>query len=292
MAENIYFPLSGAGGGVEVIEHAFDLSTGNFTTALSEDEFNKLKKNEATLLLTGSLYNIIPFSYSLSNPTVVESGDETNIFYTMAVPLEVNEILIAMISSSDLSKVDMTRKIQDSTPIVNNNGSEPNMYNVSMNPLFGFMSSEADYPALNSPKSFRIGSFTYNSGNWTYSSNSELTGNYAQNVSSHINQIVNDTNCSTYEAVLELNTTSDYTNAKRYSAIIHVGSSVTPSYSSTGIFTVYEGTGAKVQYVQLKVVAGGAGFEVTNFSVFEDGEDITTTFLSTQQSVNIQLYIL
>lgn len=296
MAENIYFPLSGAGGGgsgVEVIERAFDLSTGNFTTALTADEFDKLKKNEATLLLTGSLYDIIPFSYSLNNPVVADGsglGSDTNLFYVMTAPLEVNEIIIANISSSNLSKIDMIRRIQDSTPIVNRN--EPNYNNISDNPLFGFISNEADVSVLNVPKSFKIGSFTYNKDSWTYSSSVDLVGNYADNVREHIYQILNDTNCTTYEAVLELNTTSDYTNKRRYSAVIHVGSSLKSSYSSTGIFTIHEGAGSKVKYVQLKVVANSSGFEVTNFKVFEDDKDITATFLSTQQSVNIQLYIL
>lgn len=104
------------GGGVEVIEKTAN-QNGTFTAPLTADEFNKLAANTATLKLTYMMYGFLPVIVNLANPVSATVQNNTTLAYAVGVPLALNVVLLPTIVSTDLTKIDLSIQIKDSTPI-------------------------------------------------------------------------------------------------------------------------------------------------------------------------------
>lgn len=151
-----------SGGGVEVIEKTAN-QAGTFTTPLTADEFNKLAANTAILKLTYMMYGLLPVIVNLANPVSATVESNTTLAYTVGVPLTLNVVLLPTITSTDLTKIDLSIQIKDSTPITTN-GNDDKYDSISAYPLLGFVEDVADVPQLAIPKSFLIGSCLYSNG--------------------------------------------------------------------------------------------------------------------------------
>lgn len=152
------------GGGVEVIEKTAN-QDGTFTAPLTADEFNKLAANTATLKLTYMMYSFLPVIVNLANPVSATVQNNTTLAYTVGIPLALNVVLLPTITSTDLTKIDLSIQIKDSTPITAT-GNDDKYDSISDYPLLGFVEDVADVPQLAIPKSFLIGSCLYSNGTW------------------------------------------------------------------------------------------------------------------------------
>ena len=150
--------------GIEVIERVSN-QDGTLTTPLTADEFNKLAANTATLKLTYMMYGFLPVIVNLANPVSATLESNTTLAYTVGVPLALNVVLLPTITSTDLTKIDLSIQIKDSTPITSN-GNDDKYSSISDYPLLGFAEDVADVPQLAIPKSFLIGSCLYSNGTW------------------------------------------------------------------------------------------------------------------------------
>lgn len=152
------------GGGVEVIEKTAD-QDGTLTAPLTADEFNKLAANIAILKLTYMMYGFLPVIINLANPVSVTVQNNTTLAYTVGVSSALNVVLLPTIVSTDLTKIDLSIQIKDSTPITAT-GNDDKYNLISDYPLLGFAEDVADVPQLAIPKSFLIGSCLYSNGTW------------------------------------------------------------------------------------------------------------------------------
>lgn len=150
------------GGGVEVIEKTAN-QNGTFTTPLTADEFNKLAANTAILKLTYMMEGFLPVIFNLANPVSATIESNTTLAYAVGVPLSLNVVLLPTITSTDLTKIDLSIQIKDSTPITAT-GNDDKYSSISDYPLLGFIEDVADQAVLAIPKSFLIGSCLYSNG--------------------------------------------------------------------------------------------------------------------------------
>ena len=150
--------------GIEVIERVSN-QDGTLTTPLTADEFNKLAANTATLKLTYMMYGFLPVIINLANPVSATVESNTTLAYTVGVPLALNVVLLPTITSTDLTKIDLSIQIKDSTPITAT-GNDDKYSSISDYPLLGFVEDVADQAVLAIPKSFLIGSCLYSNGTW------------------------------------------------------------------------------------------------------------------------------
>ena len=287
------------GGGVEVIEKTAN-QDGTFTTPLTADEFNKLAANTATLKLTYMMYGFLPVIVNLANPVSATVESNTTLAYTVGVPLALNVVLLPTITSTDLTKIDLSIQIKDSTPITTN-GNDDKYSSISDYPLLGFVEDVADQAVLAIPKSFLIGSCLYSNGTWNWDSpsgNGIVSTKYLDSWLTHINLYTTDINATTLEAILLIKTESTLPGAeayKRYSTIVHIGGTNTESSSgklgSEGLFTVYDTTTHKPTYITFEVVGDATNhLQIPTFKAYQDGADITTTYLT--KVYGIEFYLL
>lgn len=286
-------------GGVEVIEKTAD-QAGTFTAPLTTDEFNKLAANTATLKLTYMMYGFLPVIVNLANPVSATVESNTTLAYTVGVPLALNVVLLPTITSADLTKIDLSIQIKDSTPITAN-GNDDKYDSISDYPLLGFAEDVADVPQLAIPKSFLIGSCLYSNGTWNWDSpsgNGIASTKYIDSWLTHINLYTTDINATTLEAILLIKTESTLPGVeayKRYSTIVHIGGTNSESSSgrlgSEGLFTVYDTTTHKPTYITFEVSGDLTNhLQIPNFKAYQDGADITTTFLT--KVYGIKFYLL
>lgn len=287
------------GGGVEVIEKTAN-QDGTFTAPLTADEFNKLAANTAILKLTYMMYGFLPVIVNLANPVSATVESETTLAYAVGVPLALNVVLLPTITSTDLTKIDLSIQIKDSTPITAT-GNDDKYDSISDYPLLGFVEDVADVPQLAIPKSFLIGSCLYSNGTWNWDSpsgNGIVSTKYLDSWLTHINLYTTDTNATTLEAILLVKTESTLPGAedyKRYSTIVHIGGTNTESSSgklgSEGLFTVYDTTTHKPTYITFEVVGDATNhLQIPTFKAYQDGADITATFLT--KVYGIKFYLL
>lgn len=287
------------GGGVEVIEKTAN-QDGTFTAPLTADEFNKLAANTAILKLTYMMYGFLPVIVNLANPVSATVESNTTLAYTVGVPLALNVVLLPTIVSTDLTKIDLSIQIKDSTPITAN-GNDDKFDSISDYPLLGFVEDVADVPQLAIPKSFLIGSCLYSNGTWNWDSPSGVgivSTKYLDSWLTHINNYTTDINATTLEAILLIKTESTLPGAeayKRYSTIVHIGGTNTESSSgklgSEGLFTVYDTTTHKPIYITFEVVGDLTNrLQIPTFKAYQDGADITTTYLT--KVYGIEFYLL
>lgn len=284
----------GGGGGVEVIEKTAN-QDGTFTAPLTADEFNKLAANTAILKLTYMMYDFLPVIINLANPFSATVESDTTLTYTVGVLLAVNVVLLPTITSTDLTKIDLSVQIKDSTPITAN-GNDDKYDSISDYPLLGFVEDVADVPQLAIPKSFLIGSCLYSNGTWNWnspSSNGIASDKYIKSWLTHINLYATDINATTLEAILLIKTESTLPGVeayKRYSTIVHIGGTNT-ELGSEGLFTVYDTTTHKPIYITFEVVGDETNYlQIPNFKAYQDGADITTTYLT--KVYGIEFYLL
>lgn len=287
------------GGGVEVIEKTAN-QDGTFTTPLTADEFNKLAANTAILKLTYMMYDFLPVIVNLANPVSATVGSNTTLAYTVGIPLALNVVLLPTITSTDLTKIDLSIQIKDSTPITTN-GNDDKYNSISDYPLLGFVEDVADVPQLAIPKSFLIGSCLYSNGTWNWDSpsgNGIVSTKYLDSWLTHINLYTTDINATTLEAILLIKTESILPGVeayKRYSTIVHIGGTNSESASgrlgSEGLFTIYDTTTHKPTYITFEVSGDATNrLQIPNFKAYQDGADITTTFLT--KVYGIKFYLL
>lgn len=288
-----------SGGGVEVIEKTAN-QDGTFTAPLTADEFNKLAANTAILKLTYMMYDFLPVIVNLANPVSATVESKTTLAYTVGVPLALNVVLLPTITSTDLTKIDLSIQIKDSTPITAN-GNDDKYDSISVYPLLGFAEDVADVPQLAIPKSFLIGSCLYSNGTWNWDSpsgNGIASSKYINSWLTHINLYTTDINATTLEAILLIKTESTLPGAeayKRYSTIVHIGGTNTESSSgklgSEGLFTVYDTTTHKPIYITFEVVGDATNhLQIPTFKAYQDGADITATYLT--KVYGIEFYLL
>lgn len=269
--------------------------------ALTADEFNKLADNQATLKLTYMFYGMIPVIVNLANPVKVDSGDVVSIMYTKGIVLESPSVWIPTIVSTDLTRINLASKVNDSTPVCADTTSV-SYEAISDYPLLGFVENVADQAVLAIPKSYEIGECIYNynnSGAWSFFSASgtgAISSGYLNKWITHVNLYTQDVSATTLEAILMLKDGEDA--YKRYSTIVHIGgtntTSSTGSLGSEGLFTVYDTTTHKPIYITFNVSADAATSSVPiaieNFKAYQDGTDITSTFLT--KVYGIKLFLL
>lgn len=284
---------------IEVIERVSN-QDGTLTAPLTADEFNKLAANTATLKLTYMMYGFLPVIVNLANPVSATVENNTTLAYTVGVPLALNVVLLPTIVSTDLTKIDLSIQIKDSTPITAT-GNDDKYDSISDYPLLGFAEDVADVPQLAIPKSFLIGSCLYSNGTWNWDSPDGVgivSDKYINSWLTHINLYTTDTNATTLEAILLIKTESTLPGAeayKRYSTIVHIGGTTTESSSgklgSEGLFTVYDTTTHKPTYITFEVSGDATNhLQIPNFKAYQDGADITTTFLT--KVYGIKFYLL
>lgn len=286
--------------GTEVIEKVAN-QDGTFTVALTADEFNKLADNQATLKLTYMFYGMLPVIVNLANPVKFDSGDTVSIIYTKSIVLEAPSVWIPTIVSTDLTRINLSSQVNDSTPVCSDT-TNISYARISDNPLLGFVEEVADQATLAIPKSFEIGECIYNynnSGTWNFSGAIGLgapSSDYLNKWIEHVNLYTLDINATTLEAILMLKDGEDA--YKRYSTIVHIGGtnsvSSTGSLGSEGLFTVYDTTTHKPIYITFNVNAdtptSSVKIIIENFKAYQDGADITSTFLT--KVYGIKLFLL
>lgn len=303
MAENIYFPLtgdSGGGGSVEVIERSINLSTGKFTTALTAEEFNKLKNNEAVIKITTTYMAFIPLVLYGSNPSIINGtaigSDYDMLVYAIPSPLTDNPaVYIVAIQSDTLDSFSLST-VQAYEPITSNSNTS-SYSGISNTPLLGFALNEADSQQLHVSRSLYVGKFTYNSSTSEYNFSYDSANQHFVQELGNILSLNGPLNLSSFEAVLQLNEENPNASAivdKYYSCILHV-SDIT-SDSSEGTFIIYDTSTNKVTYVVLRIYAfssvGGSGdtpFIVDYLKAYQDGTEITSTFVSKISAIYLNL---
>lgn len=286
------------GGGVEVIEKTANRD-GTLTAPLTADEFNKLAANTAILKLTYMMYSFLPVIVNLANPVSATVENNTTLAYTVGVPLALNVVLLPTITSTDLTKIDLSIQIKDNTPITAA-GNDDKYTSISDYPLLGFVENVADQAVLAIPKSFLIGSCLYSNGTWNWDSPSVgiVSDKYINSWLTHIDLHTTDTNATTLEAILLIKTESTLPGVeayKRYSTIVHIGGTNAESsigkLGSEGLFTVYDTTTHKPTYIIFEVSGNATNrLQIPTFKAYQDGADITTTFLT--KVYGIKFYLL
>lgn len=288
------------GGGVEVIEKTAN-QDGIFTAPLTADEFNKLAANTAILKLTYMMYDFLPVIVNLANPVSATVESNTTLVYTVGFPSALNAVLLPTITSTDLTKIDLSIQVKDSTPITAT-GNDDKYSSISDYPLLGFVEEVVEVPQLAIPKSFLIGSCLYSNGTWKWGSpsgNGIASDKYINSWLTHIDLYTTDINATTLEAILLIKTESTTLPGaeayKRYSTIVHIGGTNTESSSgklgSEGLFTVYDTTTHKPTYITFEVSGDATNhLQIPNFKAYQDGADITTTFLT--KVYGIKFYLL
>lgn len=299
MAENIYFPLTGGSGGAEVIEKGINLSTSKFTTALTAEEFNKLKNNEAVIKITTTYLDFFPLVLYGSKPSIVNGtalGSSCDVLvYAIPSPLPDNPAVYILTIQSDTLDSFTIKSIDFNEPVLST--SSTSFYKtISNKPLLGFSSSESEQLELHMSKSMYIGKFTPINNYTDYSWNDGTDNNHLYFVSALANKLNlenDDKNFASFEAVLKLNETNPNASStvnKYYSCILHIGSST--SNSSEGTFTIYDTSTNKVTYVILRVYAypgGSQTFVVDYLKAYQDGTEITSTFVSKIEELCLNL---
>lgn len=284
-------------GGAEVIEKGINLNTNKFTTALTADEFNKLKNNEAVIKITTTYLDIIPLVLYGSNPSVIDGttigSDYDMLVYAIPSPLTDNPAVYIVTIQSDTLDSFTLKTIQVNEPVLGNTGAYDA---ISTNPLLGFSSSEADQLQLHMSKSMYIGKITpinnYTGYTWDAGTdNNHLT--FVSELANILNLENDDKNFATFEAILKLNENNPNSSAivkKYYSCILHIASNT--SNSSEGIFTIYDTATNKVTYVILRIYASSTTsqtFEVDYLKAYQDGAEITSTFASKIEAIYLNL---
>lgn len=286
-------------GGAEVIEKGINLNTNKFTTALTTDEFNKLKNNEAIIKTTTTYLDVFPLVLYGDNPSVIIGtaigGDYDLLVYAIPSPLIDDSIVyILSIQSNTLDSFSI-KTIQVNEPVLGN--SSTNTYSaISDYPLLGFSSSEADILQLHMSNSIYIGKFTYDSTGSSYVFNEGNDSKHTYFVSKLTGIIGlenDDKNFASFEIVLKLNEKNPNSSAiieKYYSCIIHI-SSIT-SNASEGTFTIYDTATNKITYVILRICANSSAspmFEMDYLKAYQDGVEITSTFASKISCIYLNL---
>lgn len=286
-------------GGAEVIEKGINLNTNKFTTALTTDEFNKLKNNEAIIKTTTTYLDVIPLVLYGDNPSVINGtaigGDYDLLVYAISCPLIDNPVVyILSIQSNTLDSFSI-KTIQVNEPVLGD--SSTNTYSaISDNPLLGFSSSEADILQLHMSNSIYIGKFTYDSTGSSYvfyEGNDSKHTYFVSKLTGIIGLENDDKNFASFEIVLKLNEKNPNSSAiidKYYSCIIHI-SSIT-SNASEGTFTIYDTATNKITYVILRICANSSAspmFEMDYLKAYQDGVEITSTFASKISCIYLNL---
>lgn len=285
-------------GGAEVIEKGINLNTNKFTTALTTDEFNKLKNNEA-IIKTTTTYLDIPLVLYGDNPSVINGtaigSDYDLLVYAISSPLIDDPVVyILSIQSNTLDSFSI-KTIQVNEPVLGN--SSTNTYSaISYYPLLGFPSSEADILQLHMSNSIYIGKFTYDSTGSSfvfYEGNDSKHTYFVSKLTGIIGLENDDKNFASFEIVLKLNEKNPNSSAiidKYYSCIIHI-SSIT-SNASEGTFTIYDTATNKITYVILRICANSSAspmFEMDYLKAYQDGVEITSTFASKISCIYLNL---
>lgn len=286
-------------GGAEVIEKGINLNTNKFTTALTADEFNKLKNNEAVIKITTSYLDVIQLDLYGGNPSIlngtVAGGDYDLLVYAIPSHLIDNPaVYILSIQSNTLDSFAL-KTVSAYEPVLSN--SPTSTYEaISANPLLGFPSEEADIPQLHMSKSMYIGKITptndYTGYTWNAGTdNKHLT--FVNELAEILNLESDATNFNTFEAVLKLNENNPNASAivkKYYSCILHISSNT--SNSSEGTFTIYDTATNKITYVILRIYAypnASNTFVIDYLKAYQDGEEITSTFASKIEAIYLNL---
>lgn len=286
-------------GGAEVIEKGINLKTNKFTTALTTDEFNKLKNNEAIIKATTTYLDVIPLVLYGDNPFVINGtaigGDYDLLAYVISCPLIDNPaVYIISIQSNTLDSFSI-KTIQVNEPVLGD--SSTNTYSaISDKPLLGFSSSGADIVQLHMSNSIYIGKFTYDSTGSSYvfyEGNDSKHTYFVSKLTGIIGLENDDKNFASFEIVLKLNEKNPNSSAiidKYYSCIIHI-SSIT-SNASEGTFTIYDTATNKITYVILRIRANSSAspmFEMDYLKAYQDGVEITSTFVSKISCIYLNL---
>lgn len=286
-------------GGAEVIEKGINLNTNKFTTALTTDEFNKLKNNEAIIKITTTYLDFIPLVLYGDNPSVINGtaigSDYDLLVYAIPSPLiDIPVVYIVSIQSNTLDSFSI-KTIQVNEPVLGN--SSTNTYSaISDYPLLGFPSSEADTLQLHMSNSIYIGKFTYDSTGSSfvfYEGNDSKHTYFVSKLTGIIGLENDDKNFASFEIVLKLNEKNPNSSAiidKYYSCIIHI-SSIT-SNASEGTFTIYDTATNKITYVILRICATSSAspmFEMDYLKAYQDGVEITSTFASKISCIYLNL---
>lgn len=286
-------------GGAEVIEKGINLNTNKFTTALTTDEFNKLKNNEAIIKITTTYLDVIPLVLYGDNPSVINGtaigSDYDLLVYAIPSPLIDDPVVyILSIQSNTLDSFSI-KTIQVNEPVLGK--SSTNTYSaISAYPLLGFSSSEADIFQLHMSNSIYIGKFTYDStgSSYVFYEGNDSKHTYFVSKLTDIIGLENDNkNFASFEIVLKLNEKNPNSSAiidKYYSCIIHI-SSIT-SNASEGTFTIYDTATNKITYVILRICANSSAspmFEMDYLKAYQDGVEITSTFASKISCIYLNL---
>lgn len=236
----------------------------------------------------------------------------SKLIYTCLTYNDTNETLIKFITINHNTREWQltTKKVEGggsggsggtlTTPITAT-GNDDKCSSISDYPLLGFVEDVADQAMLAIPKSFLIGSCLYSNGTWNWDSPDSVgivNTKYLDSWLTHIDQYTTDTNATTLEAILLVKTESILPGAeayKRYSTIVHIGGKNTESSSgklgSEGLFTVYDTTTHKPTYITFEVSGDATNhLQIPNFKAYQDGADITTTFLT--KVYGIKFYLL
>lgn len=289
-------------GGAEVIEKGINLNTNKFTTALTADEFNKLKNNEAIIKITTTYLDFFPLVLYGSNPSIMNGtaigSDDIHDILVYAIPSPLTDnpaaVYIVVIQSDKLDSFTI-KTMQANEPILGNSSTDT--YGaISTNPLLGFSSSEADILQLHMSNSIYIGKFTYDStGNSYvfYEGNDSKRTYFVSKLTAIIGLENDDKNFASFEVVLQLNEKNPNSSVivdKYYSCIIHI-SSIT-SNASEGTFTIYDTATNKITYVILRIHARSNAspmFEMDYLKAYQDGAEITSTFVSKIEGIYLNL---
>lgn len=294
--------IQGGGGSdtsKEIIEKDVNLNTEKFTTALTIDEFNKLKNNEAIIKITITYFDVIPLDLYGDNPSVINGisigGNCDVLVYAIPNPLiDTPAVYILSIQSNTLDSFSI-KIIEVNEPVLGN--SPTTTYSaISTYPLLGFSSGEADILQLHMSNGIYIGKFTYDSTGSSYVFYEGSDSKHAYFVSKLTGIIGlenDDKNYASFEIVLKLNEKNPNSSAiidKYYSCIIHI-SSIT-SNASEGTFTIYDTTTNKITYVILRIHANSYAspmFEMDYLKAFQDGVEITSNFVSKISEIYLNL---
>lgn len=286
-------------GGAEVIEKGINLNTNKFTTALTTDEFNKLKNNEAIIKITTTYLDFILLVLYGDNPSVINGtaiGSNYDLLvYAIPSPLIDNPVVyIVSIQSNTLDSFSI-KTIQVNEPVLGNSSTDTYSA-ISDYPLLGFSSSEVDIPQLHMSNSIYIGKFTYDSTGSSYvfyEGNDSKHTYFVSKLTGFIGSESDHKNFASFEIVLKLNEKNPNSSAiidKYYSCIIHI-SSIT-SNASEGTFTIYDTATNKITYVILRICANSSAshmFEMDYLKAYQDGVDITSTFASKISCIYLNL---
>lgn len=268
-------PIEASGG--TVIEKTCD-NNGTFAADLTADEFTQLSTNAASLKLTYNYLNTLPITLYLSNPVVgTLDGTTTTIVYQFPVPLTVDGVWMAVINSGDLTKIDLTHKVQDTTPAY---GSDGGYTAISNYPLLGLVHDEADVATLLTPTAFEFGNLYYKTDttSWQWSGNTDHIGdNYITATIMSLNGATQTSIAGTaFEAMLMMTQTDG--SYKYYTSIVNIGNDNVSG--SEGLFTVYDTTTHKPIYITFTIKANSSTtLTVDTFTAYQDGAAATDAVL-------------